>query len=108
MQKPSRNPLSRWRKLTEEVERALQRNAGNWGGKERTLPTEVTRRIVRTLGNSRLPGSIADLCILSGALENFKTTNPDVQPLFDAVHGLWSFKVLAAAAGVGDIQEYGI
>ena len=108
MVKPARNPLTRWSQLTEEIERALRQHAGRWGGEGRTLPPEIASRILKTIKNSRLPGKIADLCILSDALESLDTVNEDVHTVQSAAQGLWNLKILAASAGVGDQREYGI
>jgi hypothetical protein len=108
MVKPARNPLTRWNQLTEEVARALTQHSGRWGGEGRTLPPEIASRILKTLKNSRLPSKIADLCILSDALGSLDTTNEDVSTVQSAAEGLWNIKILAAAAGVGDQQEYGL
>jgi hypothetical protein len=103
MKKASNSPATRWVKANEAVAAALnsvQISTGT-GTNTRPLPPVMAKRIIKAVKNGTVPASIADLCTLSCALEDHGVRGPDVEAIYQAAHGAWQMRILAAAAGQG-------
>ncbi len=102
MKKLSGSPLTRWSKANEAVAAALGAVKIGTDAGERPLPPDVSKRIINDVKNGMVPENIADLCTLSCALEEHGIKSPDVEAIYQAVHGAWQMRILAAAAGKGN------
>ena len=103
MKKASNSPVTKWAKANEAVAAALssvQIGTGR-GANTRPLPPEMVKRIIKAVKNGTVPASIADLCTLSCALEDYGIKGSDVEAIYQAAYGSWQMRILAAAAGQG-------
>lgn len=96
------SPLTRWSKANEVVAAALCKVMVGTDEGQRPLPPDVAKRIIKDVKNGTVPVGIADLCILSCALEAHGVSTPDVDAIYQAANGAWQMRILAASAGQGN------